>query len=119
MVQQPQAHSLCGVFADPAVWQQPNPPHPVTALMILLGPCAGPFAEPLGFVNYSWPRMLGLGAVLMASIGLHPLRPGVGTGVASGIGLVVWYLLGFAITYNEVERSAESAAGTDGGRAAP
>jgi hypothetical protein len=69
---------------------------------VLFGPSARPFAEPLAFVDYSWPRMLALGLVLMAVIALHPWRPGVGTGIASGVGLALWYLLGFANSYHTV-----------------
>jgi hypothetical protein len=98
----------CGgpVVANPAVWARPaHPSHPpvwLSALLVLFGPSAGPFAEPLAFVEYSWPRMLGLGAVLLGLIALHPWRPGIGTGVASGVGVAVWYLLGFANTYSGV-----------------
>ena len=94
----------CGgsLVANPAVWQQPDPPSPAAILLVLFGPALGPFAALLASVDSSWPQILGLSVVLMGLIALHPLRPGIVTGVASGVGLAIWFFIGFAIIYSEV-----------------
>jgi hypothetical protein len=80
-------------------WSQPNFPNPASALLILLGPATGPFAEPLAFVDYSLPRMYLLGGGLLVLIALHPCWPRLETGVISGLTILLWFLLGFSYTY--------------------
>lgn len=84
---------------NPAVWEQPNPPHPSAALLVLFGPAGGPFAEPLAMAEYSLPRMCFLGCVLLVLIAVHPCCPRWETGAVSGLGIAIWFLMGFAYTY--------------------
>jgi hypothetical protein len=87
------------VVTNPAVWAQPNPPHPSAALLILFGPAAGPFAEPLAIVDYSVLRMCLWGALLVPLMALHPCHPRRETGLVSGLTIAFWFLLGFSYTY--------------------
>jgi hypothetical protein len=72
---------------------------PDLTALVILGPAAGPFAEPLAFLNYSLLRMFALGLPLLALISLHPIYPHPATGLISGMALATWYLLGFSNTY--------------------
>jgi hypothetical protein len=84
---------------NPAVWSQAASPHPATALLILFGPAAGPFAEPLANMNFSVLRMCLWSGVLVPLIGLHPCWPRSETALVSGLTIAFWYLLGFVYTY--------------------
>lgn len=90
------------IVTNRAVWEQPNPPHPSGALLVLFGPVGGPFAEPLAMADYSLPRMCLFGGVLLLLIGVHPCWPRWETGAVSGLGLAIWFLLGFSFTYASV-----------------
>jgi hypothetical protein len=90
------------VVLNPRVWDQPHPPPVWSALLVCLGPVAGPFAEPLARVDYSVGHMCLWGVPLLVLIGLHPCRPNVLTGCLSGLSLACWFLLGFANTYAAV-----------------
>jgi hypothetical protein len=87
------------LVTNPTAWSQPHSPHPASALLILVGPAAGPFAEPLAYVDYSLPRMYLLGGGLLVLIALHPCWPRLETGLTSGLTILLWFLLGFSYTY--------------------
>jgi len=74
----------------------------VPAVVVLFGPAAGPFAEPLALEDFSLLRMFALGGVLLGLIALHPCWPRPETGVLSGFGLAWWFFLGFGYTYYSV-----------------
>jgi len=90
------------IVSNPAVWEQPNPPPRSTALLVLFGPVAGPFAEPLAFIDFSVARMFAWAAVLLPLIALHPCYPRWQTGIVSGLAIAFWFFLGFANTYYTV-----------------
>jgi hypothetical protein len=95
----------CGgrVVFNSAQFTGPNdPPQWPSALLVIFGPTAGPFAEPLAYEDYSWPRMIAWGVGLLALIALHPWRPSSTTGIISMIAMLTWFLVGFCYTYNSV-----------------
>lgn len=73
-----------------------NPAAPHPSPLVLFGPAAGPFAEPLARVDYSPPRMALWAGVLLAVIALHPCWPNAQTGVVSGVAIGIWFLVGFS-----------------------
>jgi hypothetical protein len=70
--------------------------------LVCLGPLGGPLSEPLALVDFDWVRMIVATAVLAGLAGLHPWRPGIATGVISGLAIAVWFFWGLAMTYNGV-----------------
>lgn len=68
-------------------------------VLVCLGPLGGPLAEPLAYVDFDPLRMIAATVVLLAVIALHPLWPGVATGILSGLALFVWFVWGLAMTY--------------------
>ena len=71
-------------------------------LLVCFGPLGGPLAEPLAYIDFEPVRMVAATVVLLALIGLHPLRPGIVTGVVSGLAIAVWFFWGLAMTYDGV-----------------
>ncbi len=70
--------------------------------LVFVGPLGGPLSEPLAYVDFDLVRMTVATVVLAALIGLHPCRPRIATGVVSGTAIAVWFIWGFAMTYNGV-----------------
>jgi hypothetical protein len=71
----------------------------LACFLACLGPISGPLAEPLAYVDFDMRRMIVSTIVLLALIGLPPLRPGLVTGTVSGLTIVVWFFWGLSMTY--------------------
>lgn len=76
--------------------------NPLLGLLVCFDPLGGPLAEPLAYVDFDPLRMVIATFVLLALIALHPLRPGIATGILSGLAIVVWFVWGLGMTYDGV-----------------
>jgi hypothetical protein len=63
---------------------------------------AGPFAGLWATATWGPADAVGWAAACGVAIAAHPVRPAWYTGVVTLVGVAVWVLLGFALTYDGV-----------------